>query len=75
MVADGLTRIIQLDNEKLTEKIKYFFKEDTTQCFFRLGKEDENPADIGEEGNEIVASRVEDDDSEVTLQEKQAIFE
>ena len=37
--------------------------------------EDENPADIGEEGNDVVASRVQDEDSEVSFQEKQAIFE
>ena len=37
--------------------------------------EDENPADSDEESNEIVALRVQDDDSEVSFQEKQSIFE
>jgi len=62
----------------LPEKIKYCFKEDSTQRIFRIEEEDvedANPADSDEEGNEIVASRVQDDDSEVSFQEKQSIFE
>jgi len=69
-----------VDYEKLPEKtkIKYFFKEDSTQRIFRTEEEkveDANPGDRDEEGNEIVASRVQDDDSEVSLQGKEAIFE
>jgi len=78
VVADGLTRIFHVDYEKLPEKIKYCFKEDSTQRIFRMEEkevEDANPGDSDEEGNEIVASRVQDDDSEVSLEEKQAIFE
>ena len=51
MVADGLTRIFQLDYEKLPEKIKCCFKEDTTQCMFRMEEEDvedANPANSDE---------------------------
>ena len=72
MVAHGLTRIFHVDYEK----IKYCFKEDSTQRISRLKEEeDANPGDRDEEGNEIVASRVQDDDSEVSLQGKEAIFE
>ena len=62
----------------MPEKIKHCFKEDSTQRIFRTEEEeveDANPGDSDEEGDEIVASRVQDDDSEVSLQEKQAIFE
>ena len=38
------------------------------------GLGDENPVDSDKEGNEIVALRVQDDESEVRSQEKQAIF-
>ena len=66
MVADGLTRIFHIDYEKLPEKIKYCFKEDSTQrSIFRIEEEeveDANLADCDEKGNEIVASRVQDDE-------------
>jgi len=75
VVADGFTRIFHVDYEKLPEKIKYCFEEDSTQRIFRIEEQDENPADSDKEGNEIVASRVQNDDSEVSFQEKQAIFE
>ena len=78
MVADGLTRIFHVDYENLPEEIKYCFNEDSTQRIFRIEEEDiedANPAHSDEEGNEIVASRVQTDDSEVSFQEKQAIFE
>ena len=78
MVGDGLTRIFQIDYEKLPEKIKYCFKEDSSQRIFRMEREDvedENPADGDKEGNKLVASRVQDDDYEVSFQEKQTIFE
>ena len=71
-------RWIHVDYENLSEKIKYCFKEDSTQRIFRTEEEDvkyANPADSDEKGNEIVASRVQDDDSEVSFQEKQSIFE
>ena len=48
----------------------------STQSINRIEEEDvedANPADRDEEGNEIAASRVQDDDSEVSFQEKQAI--
>jgi len=54
------------------------FKEDSTQHIFRMEEEevaDTNPGDSNEEGNENVASKGQDDNSEVSLQEKQAIFE
>ena len=35
--------------------------------------EDENPGDSDEEGGEIVASRVQDDESKVRFQEKQTV--
>ena len=78
MVFDGLTMIFQLDNEKLPEKIKYCFKEDITQRIFGMEEEeieDVNPGDSDEEGDEIVAWRVHDEESEVRSQEKRAIFE
>ena len=71
MVADGLTRIFHVYYEKLPEKIKYRFKEDSTQRIFRIEDEeveDANPEDSDEEGNEIESSRVQDD-SEISLQE------
>ena len=77
MVADGLTRVFHLDYEKLPQKIKYCFKKDSTQRIFRIEEEeveDAYPGDSDEEGNEIVPSRVQDADSEVSLQEKQAIL-
>jgi len=37
--------------------------------------EDANPADSNEEGYLKVASRVQDDDSKVSFQEKRVIFE
>ena len=63
--------------QKFPEKIKYCFKEDSTQRIFCIEEEeikDAYPGDSNEEGNEIVASSVQDVDSEVSLQEKQAIF-
>ena len=50
VVSDGLTRIFQLDYEKLPEKIKYCLEEDTTQRIFHMEEEDvedENHTDIG----------------------------
>ena len=78
VVADGLTRVFHVDYEKLPQKIKYCFKEDSTQRIFRIEKEeveDAYPGDSDEEGNEIVPSRVQDADSEVSSQEKQVVFE
>ena len=44
--------------EKLPQKVKYCFKEDSTQRIFRMEEEeieDAYPGDSDEEGNEIVA--------------------
>ena len=70
--ADGLTRIFHLNYEKLPEKIWYCFKEDST---FFLRRRKMSKMQILEEGNEIVDSRVQDDESEVSFQEKRAISE
>jgi hypothetical protein len=78
VVADGLTRVFHVDYEKLPQKIKYCFKEDSTQRIFRIEEEeveDAYPGDSDEEGNEIVPSRVQEADSEVSSQEKQVVFE
>jgi len=40
VVADGLTRVFHLDYEKLPQKIKYCFKEDSTQRIFRIEEEE-----------------------------------
>ena len=40
VVADGLTRVFHLDYKKLPQKIKYFFKEDSTQRIFRIEEEE-----------------------------------
>ena len=78
MVDDGLTRLLHVDYEKLPQMINYYFKEYSTQRIFRIEEteiEDAYPEDSDEEGNVIVSSRVQDADFEVSLQEKQAIFE
>jgi hypothetical protein len=57
VVVDGRTRIFYVDYEKLPEKIKYCFKEDSTQRIFRIEEEDvedANPGDSDEEGNDII---------------------
>ena len=48
VVDDVLTRIFHVDYKRLPEKIKYCFKEDSTQRIFRIEEEDvedANPAD------------------------------
>ena len=44
VVADGLTRIFHVDDEKLPGKIKYCFKEDSTQRIFHIEEEDAEDA-------------------------------
>ena len=78
VVADGPTRVFHLDYEKYPQKIKYCFKEDSTQRILRIEEEeveDAYPGDSDKEGHEIVPSRVQDADSEVSSQEKQVVFE
>ena len=60
VVANVLTRVFRLDYEKLPQKIKHCFKEDSTQRIIRIEEEEIEDAYFGdsdEEGHEIVVSR------------------